>query len=79
MSLCMLGRRERLPQPSLGPCCQHQPLVGHLKEFWSYLGIAKEALLELKEGQVQGAKELWVREIGESPPEVGDGLSYGVG
>jgi len=56
-----------------GPGRQHQPLVGHLKELGSYLGVAKEALLKLKEGKVQGAKELWVGEVGEGLVEVSDG------
>jgi hypothetical protein len=35
-----------------GPGRQHQPLVGHLEELGSYLGVAKEALLKLQEGKV---------------------------
>ena len=75
VSLGMLGRREGLPEPRLRPGRQHQPLVGHLKEFGSYLGVAKEALLKLQEGEVQGAKELGVGEVGEGLLEVGDWLS----
>ena len=50
VSLGVLGRRERLPEPRLRPGSQHQALVCHLKEFGSYLGVAKEALLQLQEG-----------------------------
>jgi hypothetical protein len=78
VSLCVLGRRERLPEPRLCPCRKHQPLVCHLKELGSYLGVAKEPLLKLQEGQVQGAKELGVGEVGEGLLEVGDGLSSGL-
>jgi hypothetical protein len=79
VSLGVLGRRERLPEPRLGPGSQHQPLVCHLKEFGSYLGVAKEAFLKFQEGKVQGSKEFGVREVGEGLLEVGDGLFFGVG
>jgi hypothetical protein len=77
----MLGCREGLPEPRLGPGSQHQSLVCHLKELGSYLGVAKQALLELQEGQVQGAEELGVRELGEGLLKVGHrlyGLFFGV-
>ena len=49
------------------------PLVCHLEELGSYLGVAKKEHLELQEGEVYGAKELGVGELGEGPLEVGDG------
>ena len=44
-------RSDVLPSVNLRlrPCRKHQPLVGHLKQFGSYLGVAKEALLRRAE------------------------------
>jgi hypothetical protein len=52
VSLGVLGSREGLPEPRLRPCSQHQSLVGHLKEFRPYLGIAVQALLELQQARL---------------------------
>jgi hypothetical protein len=38
VALGVLGARERLLEPSLRPGRQHQPLTGHLEEFWAYPG-----------------------------------------
>jgi hypothetical protein len=48
----VLGGREGLPEPRLRPGRQHQPLVGHLEEFGTYLGVAVQPLLQLQEGEV---------------------------